>query len=257
MNTTTAPTTTATGKASRSRATRPADRTPNKRRTAPGTPPPAAADTQPALPPAEAGANSSEDRVAAVLTTGPDLTVAVIAEAASLGRSTVAKALLRLETAGRAVRSPGSGAGRTREPDRWNPTPPTTRARTTRARTTTRQAHTTTTGGTGGTGSGNGAGAASGRGPATQGRTKGAATSTAQTVRNPKTNTTRLAPGELTALVAGHFAAHPGVPLTAGEVGRALGRSGGAVRNAADKLTTQGALQLLAGPIRRYTTTAT
>ena len=72
---------------------------------------------------------------------------------------------------------------------------------------------------------------------------------------NPKSGTARLAPGALTQLVADHFGRHPGVPLTSGEVGRALGRSGGAVRNAADKLVGDGALRLLDGAPRRYTTT--
>ncbi len=67
------------------------------------------------------------------------------------------------------------------------------------------------------------------------------------------TGTVKLEPGALTRLVAGHFAAHPGTALTAGEVGRSLGRSGGAVRNSCDKLVRDGDLRLASGSPRRYT----
>jgi hypothetical protein len=74
----------------------------------------------------------------------------------------------------------------------------------------------------------------------------------ADTVRNRVTGTVKLQPGALTQLVAGHFAAHPGTALTSGEVGRSLGRSSGAVRNACDKLVRDGDLRPDSDSPRRY-----
>lgn len=245
-------------------------------------------------------AAGSEQRVHAALSAGGDLTVGALAEATGLGRSTVSKALTLLEAAGRAVRTTIGSSGRARQPDRWNPTTPTTtttanaavppspadtpQAQTLQAQTPpvpTPQAAPETP-----VGSGPGNGAAAGAGPrptpARKGRTRRPSTQDTLTTSspldgptspplapsgpvgpeegaeermNPKSGTARLAPGALTQLVADHFGRHPGVPLTSGEVGRALGRSGGAVRNAADKLVGDGALRLLDGAPRRYTTT--
>jgi hypothetical protein len=277
----------------------------------------------------------SEQRVRAALTDGTDLTVAALAGATGLGRSTVSKALTRLETAGDAVRTPSGSAGRARQPDRWNPTrtattappsPPEPRAQQPEPEPEREEAPKverdsqpeaipprgpdrrpdaepeadaeldsdaqsevdtepkTTAAATAGT-----ADEATDMDPPTAGRRPAGSSrrspsrrpSTGDTPtapdtlptpdtpdtppaapsadggderRNPKTGTARLAPGALTQLVADHFGAHPGVPLTSGEVGRALGRSGGAVRNAADKLTGDGVLRLLDGTPRRYTT---
>ena len=183
-------------------------------------------------------ANGSEQRVRAAVSEGTDLTVAALADATGLGRSTVAKALTRLEAAGHAVRTTSGSAGRARQPDRWNT------ARTAPAALP-RQA---------------GSRRSRDRQPSTQDTPPAPdmpavpAADGADAPRNPKTGTARLAPGALTQLVADHFSAHPGVPLTSGEVGRVLGRSGGAVRNAADKLTGDGVLRLLDGTPRRYTT---
>ncbi len=66
---------------------------------------------------------SSDTLVQAALTSGHDLTVPQIAQAAGLGKSTVAKALNRLAATGQASRSPASGSGITRTADRWNLAP--------------------------------------------------------------------------------------------------------------------------------------
>ena len=231
---------------------------------------------------ANAATNVSEERVHAALTGGADLTVAALAEATGLGRSTVSKALARLEAAGRAVRTTSGSAGRARQPDQWNPSSPATVAAPApshpqpdpdpqpEANPGVEPAEQIAAGGAEETAGDDQP--AAGQRPAGSRRSRGRRPSTADTAptpdtataaagdggverRNPKTGTARLAPGALTQLVADHFGRHPGVPLTSGEVGRALGRSGGAVRNAADKLVGDGALRLLDGTPRRYTTT--
>ncbi len=188
----------------------------------------------------------ADDRVRTALAAAPDQTVTALAEATGLGKSTVAKALTRLESAGHAVRTPGTGAGRARQPDQWNPTPtpdptpataPVGDERTGRGRGT--GSHRST-----GVPRSAKTGQAGRRPPAAAGR------------HNPKSGTVRLASGGLTQLVADHFAAHPAVPLTSGEAGRALNRSGGAVRNACDKLVSDGVLRLATEKPRRYTTTS-
>ena len=224
----------------------------------------------------------SEKRVHAALTDGADLTVAALAEAVGLGRSTVSKALARLEAAGRAVRTTSGSAGRARQPDQWNPSsratvaaPPPSHPQVDpdpqpEADLGVEPAEQLAAGN-----ADEAAGddqPAAGQRPVGSRRSRGRRPSTADAPsapstatatpehggderRNPKTGTSRLAPGALTQLVADHFGRNPGVPLTSGEVGRALGRSGGAVRNAADKLVGDGALRLLDGTPRRYTTT--
>ena len=243
-------------------------------------------------------ANGSEQRVRAAVSEGTDLTVAALADATGLGRSTVSKALTRLEAAGHAVRTTSGSAGRARQPDRWNPTrtattdpPPPSgpqaqpgperapeAARSTQPQPEAHpeseaeaESEPTASAAARAADHAAGDGQPTARRRSTNGRAEERRPSTADTPpapdlpalpatggadapRNPKTGTARLAPGALTQLVADHFSAHPGVPLTSGEVGRALGRSGGAVRNAADKLTHDGVLRLLDGTPRRYTT---
>jgi DNA-binding transcriptional ArsR family regulator len=67
-----------------------------------------------------AGNPTSEERVIKILAAEGELTVAEIAATTGLGRSTVAKALARLERASMALRSPGGRDGGRRLPDRWS-----------------------------------------------------------------------------------------------------------------------------------------
>jgi trimeric autotransporter adhesin len=212
----------------------------------------------------DTGHGGSDEQVRVALSSAGGQTVEQLAAVTGLGKSTVAKALVRLETAGQATRSRGTGTGRTRQPDQWNPAASTagrrrqptgrtapatagrTQAETTPATTdpaTTGAAKTVT----------KTAAAKTAAAKATAGRL-GAGTRPKAGERNLATNTVKLAPGDLTRLVADHFAANPNTVLTPGEVGRSLGRSPGAVRNAADKLTREGALRRLEGAPRRYTT---
>jgi hypothetical protein len=218
-------------------------------------------------PPAPA-TGPSDTRVLAALADGRDLAVLDIAQTTGLGRSTVGKALNRLAATGQATRTPSAGNGPTRTPKRWNPAPPTKHHATTPAPPATKTNPATeaspATEATPGAGSEPTTDtvqadvttptpdAAS---PPTPGTTPGGAdlpTRVNDDARNPVTGTPKLAPGALTPLVAGHFAAHPATPLTAGEVGRALHRSGGAVRNACDRLVRDGDLAVASDSPRRY-----
>jgi DNA-binding IclR family transcriptional regulator len=62
---------------------------------------------------------SSEDAVLSALASNPDSSAGELADAAGVGRSTVGKALARLERAGRARRTAGGRDGGRRLPDRW------------------------------------------------------------------------------------------------------------------------------------------
>lgn len=66
---------------------------------------------------------SSEQAVVAALDARPRATVAEVAAATGLGRSTVGKALARLERAGRAHRGTGQRESGRRLPDRWSLAP--------------------------------------------------------------------------------------------------------------------------------------
>jgi DNA-binding IclR family transcriptional regulator len=61
-----------------------------------------------------------EETVAKALAAGTEMTVAEIATATGLGRSTVGKALAALERNGMVRRHPGGRDGRRRLPDRWS-----------------------------------------------------------------------------------------------------------------------------------------
>jgi biotin operon repressor len=63
----------------------------------------------------------TEQAVVAALASQPDATTADVAAATGLGRSTIAKALARLEHAGHVSRSAGGREDGRRLPDRWSP----------------------------------------------------------------------------------------------------------------------------------------
>lgn len=69
---------------------------------------------------------TTEERVLDALSTYPGSTVAEIATAAAVGKSTAGKILAALEQSGRAQRTPGTRNGGHRTPDRWTPVALTT-----------------------------------------------------------------------------------------------------------------------------------
>jgi hypothetical protein len=66
----------------------------------------------------------------------------------------------------------------------------------------------------------------------------------------------RARPGQLREQVRDHIAEHPGAELTPYEIGRAIGRSAGAVANALDRLVSLGEAELTCERPRRYRATA-
>ena len=62
----------------------------------------------------------------------------------------------------------------------------------------------------------------------------------------------RLVSGKLREIVLDHFRAHPKEELTPFVLGRRLGRSSGAVANAAEKLVADGAIVQTSQKPRRY-----
>ncbi|GDY33897.1 hypothetical protein [Gandjariella thermophila] len=200
-----------------------------------------------------AAAVPAVERVHAALTRQRGQTVAEIAAALGLGRSTVGKALVALESAGRAERSRGDRLGARRAPDSWRPAEPACPPEPHRAAAT---ASTAT--------------AASGVGEATLSAAGATApgpiapvSSGAETVVGVPTDADRavgagsgrLGRGALRSLVAEFLAAHVGEEFTASRIGRRLGRSAGAVANALAVLAGEETSPLTRvgdGP-RRYT----
>ena len=68
----------------------------------------------------------------------------------------------------------------------------------------------------------------------------------------PVRSTYRLARGELSPLVRAYLAARPGEDLRPSGIGKALGRSQGAVSNAVARLEVAGDAQLASASPRRY-----
>lgn len=67
----------------------------------------------------KAAKSSAEQTVTRLLGDHPDATAAEIAETGQLGRSTVSKVLVKLESAGKVKRTVGGRDGAHRLPDRW------------------------------------------------------------------------------------------------------------------------------------------
>lgn len=132
----------------------------------------------------------TEASVLAALRAHPGGTVAEIARAAGVGRSTAGKVLVTAEQRGHARRTPGSLERGGRTPDRWNPA-------------------------------------------------------------SDVAKSARLGRGALRDMVAEFLAAQPGTEFSPVTLGKALGRSSGAIANALTKLTATGqAIQTSERPAR-------
>ncbi len=164
--------------------------------------------------------------VAAALRTHPEATVIELAETAGVGRSTAAKCLAALEAAGTARRVPGGRDGGRRVADRWVRVKPLRPADQLSV-----------------------SGSDSDR-PVETGTIAGDVIEDGMIVGNG-VRAARLAKGELAALVVGYLSAHPG-ELGPTAVGKALGRSPGAVANALQRLQVDGRVRLVSESPRRY-----
>ena len=159
--------------------------------------------------------------VAAALRQRPEATVIELAETAGVGRSTAAKCLAVLEAAGTARRVPGGRDGGRRVADRWVPAKP-------------RPLDGQPTAG------GDVDGGSSDDRPVAGG-----------TIGDGGVRVARLAKGELASLVVDYLSAHP-EELGPTAVGKALGRSPGAVANALQRLQVDGRARLVSQAPRRY-----
>jgi DNA-binding IclR family transcriptional regulator len=149
------------------------------------------------------GAAATAEAVLEALGRHSDTTVAELAEAAGIGRSTASKALGTLEAEGKVRRLAGGREGGRRRADRWAPSEA---ARPSRA------------------------GKAPGEPAAAE----------------------RLRPGVLATLVVDYLAAHADEALGPSAVGKALGRSQGAVANALVRLVEAGTVTIVSESPRRY-----
>ncbi|MDA8072064.1 MAG: winged helix-turn-helix domain-containing protein [Actinomycetota bacterium] len=169
------------------------------------------------------------------LTALPDITAAEVAGALGIGRSTAAKRLARLEAAGTIRRNPGGRSGGARIADRWSLATPAPETRQPQGATSEDLAAT----------SGEAVSAPEpdpsdpGTGRETRSEPAGDASE-------------RLAPGALGALVREYLAARPGQSFGPSGIGKALGRSAGAVSNALSTMVAAGEVQLVAERPRRY-----
>ena len=159
--------------------------------------------------------------VTAALRQRPEATVIELAETAGVGRSTAAKCLAALEAAGTARRVPGGRDGGRRVADRWVPAKPRPLASQPTA-------------------DGDVDDGSSDDRPVAGG-----------TIGDGGVRAARLAKGELAALVVDYLSAHPG-ELGPTAVGKALGRSPGAVANALQRLAVDGRVRLVGESPRRY-----
>jgi DNA-binding MarR family transcriptional regulator len=150
----------------------------------------------------------------------PGATAADLAETAGIGRSTAGKLLAALAAEGRVLRQPGGHQHGRRAADRWTlPTPPAN---------------------------------------PTQNPRTAAATPTAEKAdedRQPRSESGRLAAGELRQLVLSYLADRPGQSLSPTAIAKTLGRSAGAVANALRTLASQGAVVQTQTKPRRYSIT--
>lgn len=172
--------------------------------------------TTPTAPP-DAGKPSAEQALMSALAARPSgLSTAELANAAGVGRSTASKLLARLESTGRALRTPGGRDGARRLPDRWTPasSPTSPASKSTEA-------------------------PAGAKGEHTDGHTAGV---------------DRLRPGQLDGLVLGYLKQNArSAPHGPTAIANALGRSSGAVGNCLVRLTLNKQVQEISEKPRRYT----
>jgi DNA-binding MarR family transcriptional regulator len=155
---------------------------------------------------------SSSEEILAALTRNPNATAADLADAAGIGRSTAAKTLAALEGAGKARRTPGGRDGARRLPDRWALTPPAKRVA----------------------------------------RARKATPNTLTDVAPAAPAPARLGKGQLRDLVLAYLNDRPGEALTPTALGKATGRSPGAIANALRRLAECGEVVEVSSAPRRY-----
>jgi MarR family len=187
--------------------------------------------------------NISDATITEVLATRPEMTAADLADQLGIGGSTAAKRLAALETAGSVRRSPGGRVRGVRVADRWSVAGPAPESA-----------------------AGDPAGPDPAVGdpavaetddPAANGTGAGAPGSVQPDVADAGSAADdagggRLGRGELGSLVRDYLAVRPGEAVGPTQVGKALGRSQGAVSNSLAKMAANGEVVLVADKPRRY-----
>jgi DNA-binding transcriptional ArsR family regulator len=159
----------------------------------------------------------STETIIDALAARPEVTAAELAEALGIGQSTAAKRLAALEAAGSARRTPGGRVAGVRVADRWSTVGPPAES------------------------TGYGATAEGGEPVPVPPASSGAHDSSA-----------RLARGELGTLVRDYLASRPDESFGPSAVGKALGRSQGAVSNSLATMAARGEVVLVGDKPRRY-----
>lgn len=163
----------------------------------------------------------SPEQILDALTAHPGVTSAELAEVLGIGQSTAAKHLASLEAAGTARREPGGREAGRRLADRWSATTPAPEM--------------------------------SAENPQTEGQADPAVAADGGTDGGePGRLTDRLGRGALGTLVREYLAARPGEDLGPTQIGKALGRSQGAVFNALARMEAAGEAELVSASPRRY-----
>ncbi len=171
----------------------------------------------------------SDEALTAALAAHPEVTAAEVAGVLGVGQSTAAKRLAALEATGAVHRIPGGRVAGVRAPDHWS--------------VVACSGMTTTT-------------------PPEEDTSEDAASEDAVTEptpaeaapEHPEADGTRdrLGRGELGALVRDYLAARPGESFGPAAIGKALGRSQGAVSNSLSTMASRGEAVLVADKPRRY-----
>ena len=170
---------------------------------------------------------TSTETILDSLAAHPEVTVADLADVLGIGRSTVAKRLDALETVGSVRRIPGGRVRGARVADRWSmaSAPDTAPSGTGESRTN-----------------------------ATETAPPGSATpeTAVSDSGTEHGGSGRLARGELGTLVREYLSARPGEDFGPSAVGKALGRSQGAVSNSLATMAARGEVVLVGDKPRRY-----
>ena len=165
-----------------------------------------------------------DEALTAALTHHPGSTAADLSKLLGVGQSTVAKRLATLEATGAVHRIPGGRVAGVRAPDHWSVV------------------------------TGSDVAAATPTDRADPENAASEPTPAEAAAEHPEADGTRdrLGRGELGALVRDYLAARPGESFGPAEVGKALGRSQGAISNALSAMAGRGEVVLVADKPRRY-----
>ena len=171
----------------------------------------------------------TDDTIVTALAAGGEVTASELAGRLGMGQSTAAKRLASLEVSGAVRRSPGGRVDGVRVADRWSSAAPA--AGTAEPAVPEADVPGTGVSDTGGTGP--------------------VATAQGEPAAVPG-GSGRLGRGALGALVRDYLAARPGEAFGPAAVGKALGRSQGAVSNSLASMAARGEVELVGERPRRY-----